>query len=233
MERRNGLATRRYLTLRKPRSAAKNTRESGFTVVELLLASFIMVLILAAVGGLLVSSTRAYGVTEERSEAIQDSEAVMQLLRSEIGLAGYRGLDDDYDRPFTLGDSDTLEVERTAGGDEVTIRYYEDRFLAAGDSGERTVTFSVDAASQALVRREVRPGAVESTELLVGSVGSMTITHVVDRGRTSTSVADILSGAATAPSDLGGLRVLVNFSDGQDWEFLVSTMNPQTYSVSQ
>src|SRR5690606_3705544 len=109
-----------------------------------LVTASIFIVILGSVGSLLVSSTRAYGVTSERSEALQDSEAVLHLIRYEVAMAGYRGLGEDtFDRPFTSGSDRTLVVTRTSDGDELTLRYFEDRYISGSDTGEREVVFYV------------------------------------------------------------------------------------------
>lgn len=206
---------------------------AGFTLIELLVTATIFILVLVALGGLLVSSTRAYQVNAARSEALQDSEAVLQLMRYEIGLAGYRGVQAaTFDRPFTLG-VDTVEVdhEASAAGDAVTVRYFEDRFLQGSDTGEREVTFQVNGASNTLERVDRRPGAASAvTELLVGNVRSMEVMELVGPDRERFSVAAV-AGGADGPPALAGLNFRVVFEDGRDWVFMIGLTNPQSYDV--
>lgn len=218
----------------RQRLRASARSRAGFSLVELLVVSAIFLLVLGAVGGMLVSSTRAYTVTTARSEAIQDSESVLQLLRYEIALAGYRGLDAAAtSRSFTLGGDETIIVRRTASGDEVTVRYFEDRYLTGTDTGERSVTFSVDAASQALVRQETRPGGgASSTELLVGNILSMEVVEIVDRLRDRFPIGDILDLSVEPPDVMAGLNIHVHLADGLEWQFLVGVSNPQRYLVT-
>jgi Tfp pilus assembly protein PilW len=154
----------------------------------LLITAAIFVLILVAIGGLLVSSSRAYSVTTTRTEAIQDSEAVLQLMRYEVALAGYRGIAlATYERPFTSGVNESIVVNRAGVGDELTVRYIEDRYISGSDTGERVVTFRVDTATDTLVRVEGRPsagGTAYTTELLVGNIARMDVLAIIDRFRT-------------------------------------------------
>lgn len=210
---------------------------AGITVVELLITMAIMVIVLAAIGGLLTSSTRAYTVTAERSEALQDSEAVLQLMRYEIAMAGYRGLEEhNFDRPFSGGATETLNVRRGADGDTLTIRYFEDRYITGSDTGERLVTFRVDPAIDTLVREERRPGGGGAgtvvTELLVGNIASMEVLDVVDRFRYQVTIGTILADPDAKPEQMAGLNIRVTFVDGLEWEFLVGVSNPQIYSVT-
>lgn len=216
----------------RPGSVRAGSRR-GFTLVELLLVAAIFIVVLAALGTFLVDGLRAYRVTTERSEAIQDSEAVLQLMRYEVGMAGFRGLGAaTIARPFTLGSGDeAILVRRPSGStsDELTVRYFEDRYVT--DSGERQVTFTV--TSQTLVRQELRPGsAVATTELLVGNVESMRVVEIVDRER-SRFATESLVGLPTAslPPELAGLNVVVQFVGGREWEFLIGISNPQVYRV--
>lgn len=206
---------------------------AGFTVVELLITAFIFLVILGGIGSLLVAGTRTYEVTGERSELMQDSEAVLHLLRYEAAMAGYRGIEEDtFDRPFTIDGTDTLSIRSADDGDEITMRYFEDRYIAGSDTGERSVSFYVDDEESALVRRELRATGVATVELMAGSVSRMDILEVVDRDRNRVSVEEIISGAAIQPPDVAGVTMRITFTDGQSWEFMIGISNPQTYSVS-
>jgi len=206
---------------------------AGFTVIELLITTAIFVVVLASIGTYLIAGTRTYEVTGQRTEQMQDSEAVLQLLRYEAAMAGYRGISEStYDRPFTLGGPETLEIEMSGSGGRLTMRYFEDRFVGASDTGERTVTFYVDPAEHALVREEQRPGDVATVELMAGSVARMDIIEVVDRDRVRYDVDDIASGAVVKPNDVAGITLQITFTDGRLWEFLIGLSNPQIYSVS-
>ena len=204
----------------------------GFTLVELLVVTAIFMIVLVALGALFSSGTRAYTVTAERSEAIQDSEAVFQLLRHELALAGYRGTEEDFDRPFTLGGGgqETVIIDREVDGDVVMIRYFEDRFIELGDSGERLVQFYVDDGT--LVRRERRGVADFTTELLVDSVSEMRVLDLVGPGRDRISVADVISDPGAAPLRVAGIIVAVEFRDGRSWELMIGLANPQEFDVN-
>lgn len=211
-------------------------RQGGFTLVELLITASIFIIILSAVGALLVSSSRAYSVTAERSEAIQDSEAVLALIRYEVALAGYRGITaDTFQRPFTTGSDESIVVNRTTDGDEITVRYFEDRYLGPSDTGERVVTFRVDTGSNSLVRVEGRPGGggtTFTTELLVGNIARMDVIELVDRFRTTYSIESLIADISTGPEEIAGVNVRVTFVDGLEWEFLIGVSNEQTYDVT-
>lgn len=207
--------------------------EAGFTLIELLVTTAIFLSILIGVGAYLVAGTRSYEATSRRSEQFQDSEAVLQLLRYEAAMAGYRGISEaTYDRPFTIGGPETLELALSGSGGRLTMRYFEDRYVGAGDTGERQVEFYVDAEEQALIREERRPGGVATVELMAGSVARLDILEVVDRDRIRYDINDIAIGSVAKPSDVAGITLQVTFTDGRLWEFLIGLSNPQVYKVT-
>lgn len=236
--------------------AAKSRR--GVTLVELLVVSAIFLVVLGALGSLFSGTTRAYRVTTERSEGLQDSEAVLQLLRYDLGRAGFRGVDDGaFDRSFSSCTTDdiaagdlgtgaacqTVRVQRDAmgaAGDIVTVRFFETRFAGGGD-GERVVSYYVSAADNALMRQE---GAL-TAQLLVGNVVRLQILDFVDRSRDAFGL-DVLVGLFPDPNgsdgerlwpdglrELAGLNVEVEFVDESTAEFMVGLHNAQLFGVLQ
>lgn len=208
---------------------------AGLTLIELLVVMAVFVVVLVALSGLFVSSTRAYSVTSERSEALQDAEAVIHLLRYELALAGYRGVGVDYDQPFTLDGAavETVTIERGNDSDVLTVRYFEDRYLAGTDTGERRVSFRVDPETETLVREERRTvGGTVTTELLVGNIRDLRVTDLVGPDRSRVTVADVIDGTELEPDSLAGLILVVDFSDGRAWEFMIGLSNPQVFEVS-
>ncbi len=109
-----------------PASPGKSGRRHGFTLLEMLIALAVFGLFLAG----LMYAERAYhrAVTDE-DEALrmQLKQAAVELLRSEIGMVGYRNNGAD------------ISVEHGPATDRVSFRYLEDRLTAAPEV--RSVTF--------------------------------------------------------------------------------------------
>lgn len=196
----------------------------GFTLIELLVAATIFVVLLGALTSLFVSSSRAYRVTQERSEAIQDAEAVLQLLRYEFALAGYRGLGADSGTA-----AESLVIDRVGDSHVITIRYIEDTYVQGG-SAERVVTFSVDPASRELIRSE--PDTVD--QAMVGNVAHLEVLGYIRRDRQTVPLTDpdLCGGPCEVPQALAGLLLRVGFADGSEWQFPVGLYNPQTIGGS-
>lgn len=192
-------------------------RRSGFTLLELLIASAIMIAILSALGALFVSSSQAYRSNVRVTERQQEAEAAIQLLVHEIGLAGYRGVGQhDANRAFG-GDGRTLIITHGAGmaPDTVQIRYFEDRFLP----GERLVKFGVNAERRTIFRRE---GAGEPQDI-VSNVIDLQVAHYIRRdGIRVEAVAGV-----SIPGNLAAINLEITFADNSVWRFPIGLNNPQ------
>jgi len=194
--------------------------QQGFTLIELLVAAAIFIVLLGALTGLFVSSSRAYQRTGEASLAIQDEEAILQLLRYEFALAGYFGLGSDSG---PAEGTQTLTIIRTGDSDIITIRYVEDEHVPSGPE-QREVTFSVDPTTGMLVRSE--PGTVDQE--MVGGVELLHVMGYIRRDRGIVPVtSEACNGYCEVPQALAGLLLRVAFGDGSEWQFPVGLYNPQ------
>jgi len=204
-------------------------RTAGFTVIELLIASVILVIVLGALTSYMVSSRQAMGVTEQLSDRQQEVEAAVNVMSYDLALAGYRGTTpDDFARTF--GNSTLLVEKEVDGGesDRLTIRYFEDsaRLYGADDTcgSPCQVTYEVgteDDGLSYLLRQE--GGAAERG--IVQRVEYFRVIQVIQRDG---SLVDITSAnAASLPSDLAGLNIEIAFSTGGLWRFPVGISNVQ------
>ena len=64
-------------------------KESGFTLVELLIAMTIGLIILAALSSTFLMQRKAYDVQEQIVEMVQNARAAMDIMSREIRMAGY------------------------------------------------------------------------------------------------------------------------------------------------
>ena len=64
-------------------------REEGFTMVELLVYIAMLVVVLGAIYSVLTTNTRSYSSQESKVEMVQDLRASMELITTEIRMAGY------------------------------------------------------------------------------------------------------------------------------------------------
>ncbi len=202
---------------------------AGFTVTELLIASLILVIVLAALGRYIASSTRAQQASSDATVRIQDAEALQQILQYELQRAGYRGVDELYasrDLDASVGTSDTTVIIDVSGPSHVLeARYYEtdERFLAAGDTGLRNVRFFV---SDGLMFRD--DGTTTDPLAVAGTIASMRATTLIARNGLPT----IIDGPATEiPDRLAAIGIRLDFTDGSSWEFPVGFVAAQSLEI--
>jgi Tfp pilus assembly protein PilW len=157
----------------------------GFTLLELLVSAAIMIVILGALGGLFATTVRANRTTTRSSEGQQNAEAAIQLLKSEISLAGYRGTDSQA--AFRTFSAPILEVTaESSTRDRISVRFFEDRPDGAVTNTSsplmRTLIFGINSTSE-LTRKldaEDNLAVVEGvTSLKVTSYSSLSSTGSV------------------------------------------------------
>lgn len=115
------------------------SRESGFTIVELLIYMVIFVVVLGSMYSIMISNTRSYSSQENRVEMTQDVRAAMNLMVRAIRMAGCNPEDidgvgfvdeaDAEDRYDTDGDSIHFTMDIDADGsiaNTENINYYRD-----------------------------------------------------------------------------------------------------------
>ena len=84
-------------------------KESGFTLVELLIAMTIGLIILTALSSTFLMQRKAYDVQEQITEMVQTARAAMDMMTREIRMAGYNPTDAAFDG--ITYDADQLEIK--------------------------------------------------------------------------------------------------------------------------
>lgn len=220
----------------------RRTGQLGFTLVELLLASAIMAVILGALGNLFAGTTRAYRVNEEATNLQQTADAAGQLLMYEVGLAGYRGSDNNistrtFTTPVLLGlvsvPASTLKIETgasTSVPDKVFVSYYEDRNYSSSTTYNPTklgTEFSVDTSAHSLNR--YASNDPEKRAVIQDVYNLKVLRYVRKNGRECNTVTP---STATTPADLAALRLELTFTDGLKEQVVIALPNPQTSTSS-
>jgi type II secretory pathway pseudopilin PulG len=216
----------------------KNTSRKtlGITLVELLIAASILGVLLAALTGLFSSSANAMQTNKELSDKQQNAAVAEQVLKYELGLAGYRGVTQDAltNNKFS---HDTLAVTRGSStlSDEIQVRYYEDRLYGTETTATqngllRNVTFGVAQANgkNYLTRKECNanqcPGTTSAIPLVEGVTKLKILGYFTPAGKT-TNISKI-------PPDLVGLELQLTFSNAPTKDVFISFQNPQTTSLT-
>lgn len=216
---------------------------SGFTIVELLVASVIMVIILGALGSLFLSTSKAYRVNDKVSALQQNADAAGQLLSYEVELAGYRGSDNSTNGfdgrkfltaiPFgtELIPATTLKITAiafSATPDKIAVSYYEDRFTStSADPTKTSVQFSVDTGNNNLDRHA--SGETYAQPAIEDVKNLKVLRYIRKDGKECNTVTP---ATPTTPSDLAGLRLELTFTDDLKKQVVIPLPNPQTSSAA-
>lgn len=114
------------------------SRNNGLTLVELLIATGILLVVMSVIGGFLVTSNRGHRQVENQNIAEQTVSFLSNVLTLDFRVACY-GTDS----------SDCFKIDDS--GSTIHIKYCENRF---GDNGLKTVSYSLTALGE-FIRDEI------------------------------------------------------------------------------
>jgi len=105
-------------------------KERGFNLIELLIAMTIGLIILAALSSTFLMQREIYDVQEQIVEMVQNARAAMDMMTSEIRMAGYDPAGAVFDGiPYNAGQLQIfadLDGDGNAGGSSENITYTYD-----------------------------------------------------------------------------------------------------------
>ena len=190
--------------------SSKN-RESGFSLVELLIAMTIGLIILAALSSTFLMQRKTYDIQEQIVEMVQTARAAMDMMTMEIRMAGY------YDSTVA-----TMQRSNPAGADFVGIPYNTSQLQVVADlndDGEtdgsitdddrnEDITYSYDAANLQIDRN-----TGGGNQPFAENIQLLTFNYLDSAGSATTTTADIRQikititvRSAKPDSDYGGYR---------------------------
>jgi type IV pilus assembly protein PilW len=156
-------------------------KESGFTLVELLIAMTIGLIILAALSSTFLMQRKTYDVQEQVVEMVQTARAAMDMMTREIRMAGYdpKGA---MQRSNPTGakfvgipyNANKLQIYADLNGDEDT-----------GDSNE-DITYTYDAANLQIDRNTGGGG-----QPFAENIQLFTFDYLDSNGNSTITTADI------------------------------------------
>jgi len=124
---------------------SRQNRENGFTLIELLIAMALALVVIGALSGAFVSHRKAFNTQEQVSEMIQGARAAMDMIGSEVKMAGY-----DPTRAGIIGipySATQLEVRADLNGDGDTSDTHED-IIYTYDSGNKQIDRNTGGGAQ-------------------------------------------------------------------------------------
>lgn len=157
-------------------------KESGFTLVELLIAMTIGLIILAALSSTFLMQRKIYDVQEQIVEMVQTARAAMDMMTREIRMAGYdpTGVMQSSDPgaakfvgiPYH---ADKLQIYADLNGDEDT------------DDSHEYIKYTMDSVYPFEIRRDTGGGKQE----FALNIQSFTFDYLDSSGSATTATADI------------------------------------------
>lgn len=173
---------------------------AGITIVEMLIASTILVVVLGSLGGLYVSSSRAYQTNRAVTASSGQLRSAVQALQYDVSLAGYCGVSADCE----LADPLSLEVQSVGDTRIVTSlvsAYVETRYSASA----APVTVRYTVAKGRLWRSQDGSDPVA----IAAGVSSLELLGYLDR---SASDPNQHVYRRPPPGQLSGLRLRLNYA---------------------
>ena len=182
---------------------------AGFTLIETLVALAVFGLLLTS----LLQAERAFRHAEADEDQMlrtQQAQAVVELLRAELTMAGYRNEGPD------------LHVASSPGSDRIAFRYLEDRLAEAPAVRTVALEAGVDARGTPSLYRRV------GTAYRQPAVAGLAELRVV-------AWLDGASNAWTAapPESPAAVRVHLEFAWGARTQVVVGFPNAPTYGVME
>jgi prepilin-type N-terminal cleavage/methylation domain-containing protein len=135
--------------------------EKGFSFVELLIATTVLLILLSAVGALLARSVTTRSRETARTEALASAQRAINLMEREIGNSGF-GLNSNG---LVVGNSNQNQIHFRANLDN--------HDLATDDLNE-DLTYYFDSANQRILRYERSSG---TTSAVANGISKMTFEY--------------------------------------------------------
>lgn len=197
---------------------ATTGRESGFTLIELMVAITIGLVLTIVVAQLFLGSRRTYATTDEVSRMQESIRYTYQLLTRTVHLAGYKSSPNSKTEDVFIGANTVLEAaDGTAAGDPdaFTVRFQgssNGTALTADNTIVNCLGVSQAAADMSVNLFTIAPGGNTRNALfcngseIVGNVQNMQVFYGVDTN--SDLVADIYVPQSNGAFDAARVRSL-------------------------
>ena len=171
-------------------------QESGFSIVELLIAVTVMLVVLGLVGSLLSRSLSTRQRESSRTDALTSAQAALNVMSREIANAGY-GL---TDHGIVLADSNNQQlhfVSNVNNNNEVLTNRYEN------------VTYFFDPVTSSILRHDANGAGAGSpqTSIIINRISNVNFLYFNYSGSNSAATQ---SGTPTAQT--GRIRVTLTVS---------------------
>jgi prepilin-type N-terminal cleavage/methylation domain-containing protein len=165
----------------------KNSKTSGFSLIELLIAMTLTLILLGVVSSAFSAAMRTREREIARTDALASAQAALNVMSREIANAGF-GLTNNG---IVLADSNSQRLH---------IRSNVDNSNSTTSDIDEDITYYYDATSQSVVRYNTNPTGV--TSALINQVSTVTFQYFDYTGSNSTPAIGL-----TPTTDTGRVRI--------------------------
>ena len=229
------------LPAHRARASQRRSHPSGFSLVELLIAIFITLFLVAGMLGIIVSMRGSFS-TQDQLERIQENERfALTVLDNTIRDAGF------FSNPTATTSAVAFPVPPTANpdgttfvasqvvsgttgpasaSDTVNVRFQtssgDGLMNCLGDTNTSggvvtwTNSFAVNASNQLVCAVSINGGAASTAVVLVDNVASMKVLDGVDTNADGSADKYVTSSGITAPpawTDVSSVQLKITFQD--------------------
>jgi len=178
------------------KTRTNKTKESGFSIVELLIAVTVMMVVLGLVGSLFSKSLGVRQRESSRTDALTSAQAALNVISREIANAGY-GLTDNG---IVLADSNNQKLHflsNVNNNNEVLTNRYED------------VTYFFDPVTSSILRHDANGAGTGSpqTSIIINRISSVNFRYFNYSGSNSAATE-----SNTPTAQTGRIRVTLTVS---------------------
>ena len=147
-------------------------QESGFTLVELLIAMAISGIVLGAAVNTFIAQRWSYALQEQVTEMTQGTRAAMELVTREVRMAGYNPARTSFDG--ITYDPTHVHIRADLNGDGDTA------------DADETIVYAYNTATQQIMRE-----VDGSSQPMVDHIQAFTFDYVDGAGTSTTTTANI------------------------------------------
>ncbi len=189
--------------------------QTGFTLVELIVAMGIGMAMIAAVTTTFTSQTRFYDSQEQVNEMQQNARGAMDVIVRELKLAGYKNNNGAAPSGLTASgvnlDTSNLVIQADLNGDNA---------IDTGGGSLENISYSFDSANNRIKRRL----GTATSDVLAENITSFTFTYLQADG---TTTATLGSQIRQVKITITAQTAKVNPSTGSRGTFTISeTITP-------
>ena len=155
-----------------------NGKNTGFTLIELMVAMVIGMIVFASVATTFISQTRAYTAQEQINEMEQNARGALDIMSREIKMAGYKPNGGSVTGVVSYSSSSlTIQADLNGNGS-----------VSTSGSDNEQITYTYDSANKQITRQV----GTATAATLAENISSFAFTYYQSSGTTlATSSSDI------------------------------------------